>query len=212
MEKCYSCSLTLQTLLKKTSSAKFSCRSKVKCHILLNATWNNWTEDAGNSLQLEPLQTGKPGLALMQTRFLLRPCSWLLQLITGTYLTYWKCHQCVKNRPQQNTYERGSNDENCPQAYPVGRNIRRHIYSISSISFIYWDGKRAEWRRENAVRGFCWINSDWLTHMWLIAWMVNSCGNWIIDLWSNWFIHLLMMWFFFLPLLFFFHNGGYQAF
>ncbi len=55
--------------------------------------------------------------------------------------------------------------------------------------------------RLGGVGDFCWINTDWLTRVRLIAWMVNSWGNWIIDSWSNWFIHLLMMWFFF------FHHG-----
>lgn len=66
-----------------------------------------------------------------------------------------------------------------------------HLYLIYPLR---WE---KEWSQNKAV-GFYSINSDWLTHMWLIAMMINSWENWIIDLWGNWFIHLLMIWFFFL--------------
>lgn len=69
------------------------------------------------------------------------------------------------------------------------------VFHPSRLSTEMGKGQNAVGRKE--LGDFFWINTDWLTHMWLIAWMVNSWENWIIDLWSNWFIHLLMMWCFF---------------
>lgn len=83
--------------------------------------------------------------------------------------------------------EHGSNDENVPPALLQAGTS--HTASDAPVSLICPAG----WMND-VRRGI----GDWLSHVWLIAWMSNSCRNWIIDSPSNCFVHLLIFSFFFL--------------